>query len=353
MESHPRPRDGARSPNLTFVEPNGDQARGATGTTIGILGLGASGAHAARQLRDQPQIEVLAHDSDSERQREVVSALALNIRPSSGVLVDATVVILATPAGHHVEQATRLLRAGTSVISMSDAPQDIDGLLALGDVAREAGRTVLVGAGFAPGLTCLLARFAGDSLDTVTEIAVSKTGTGGPACARQHHLALKSDGRDWVEGEWTTRSGGSGRDLVWFPGVMGARDCYRGALPTPTLLQRRYPLAKRISARVSATRRDRLTSRLPMLRPPHRDGGPGAVRVEVRGHLDGAYVTRVYGVMDHPSVAAGTVAAVMALAVGRGELSPGCYGLSEIEDVTVFLRELHRRGIKPATFGSS
>ncbi len=321
--------------------------------TIGLLGLGASGAHAVRQLRDQPRVTVLAHDSDPERQREVVSTIASNIQPSSGVFADATVVILATPAGHHVEQAARLLRAGTSVVSMSDSPRDIDGLLALDGEARRTGQTVLVGAGFAPGLTCLLARFAGDALDTVAEIAVSKAGTGGPACARQHHMALKSDGRDWVEGEWTSRSGGSGRDLVWFPGMIGARDCYRGALPSPTLLQRRYPQAKRISARVSATRRDRLTSRLPMLRPPHRDGGPGAVRVEVRGHLDGAYETRVYGVMDHPSVAAGTVAAVLALAVSRGELSPGCYGLSEVEDVTVFLRELHRRGIKPAIFGSS
>ncbi len=150
---------------MTFAEPSDHQAQRAQGrttgmTAIGILGLGASGAHAVRQLGDQPQIEVLAHDSDQGRQREVLSDLATNVQPSSGVLADATVVILATPAGHHVEQAARLLRAGTSVISMSDAPQDVDGLLALGDVAREAGRTVLVGAGFAPGLTCLLARFA-------------------------------------------------------------------------------------------------------------------------------------------------------------------------------------------------
>ena len=38
-----------------------------------------------------------------------------------------------------------------------------------------------------------------------------------------------------------------------------------------------------ISARRSARRRDRFTARLPMLSPPHQEGGIGALRVEVRG----------------------------------------------------------------------
>ena len=40
---------------------------------------------------------------------------------------------------------------------------------------------------------------------------------------------------------------------------------------------------ERVTARVAASRRDRLTARLPMLRPPHPEGLIGAVRVEVRG----------------------------------------------------------------------
>ena len=69
-------------------------------------------------------------------------------------------------------------------------------------------------------------------------------------------------------------------------------------------------MAERVTARLAATRRDRLTSRLPMLRPPHADGGPGAVRVELRGERAGeGRVTVVYGAMDVPSVAAGAVAA--------------------------------------------
>lgn len=318
---------------------------------IGIVGLGATGAHVARQLRGESEIEVLGYDVNLARLNEVVEAIGANVRSSTRWLPGASVVVLAGPVGEHVTQAEAFLDRGVHVISLSDGPADVEGLLALDAYARTKGLSVLVGAGFAPGLSCLLARFAADGLDVVEEIAVAKAGTAGPACARQHHRALKSDGREWIALEWVVRRGGSGRDLAWFPGSIGARDCYRGALPSPILLQRRYPDAVRISARVSATRRDRLTSRLPMLRPPHRDGGPGAVRVEVRGWLEGAYVTRIYGVMDHPSVAAGTVAAVVALALVRGSFSPGAYGLSEIDEAPRILQELHRRGVKAARFG--
>ncbi len=320
---------------------------------IGVLGLGATGAHAVRQMRDVQDLVVLANDLDADRQSEVVDAIGSNVRASTRELAGSAVVVLATPAGSHVEQAVDLIEAGVSVVSLSDYPPDVDGLLGLDEQARSRGQSVVVGAGFAPGLTCLLASFAGNTLDVVEEISVWKAGTAGPACARQHHRSLKSDGRDWVDGQWVTRRGGSARDLTWFPGSIGARDCYRGALVSPTLLQRQFPEAKRISARVSATRRDRLTSRLPMLRPPHKDGGPGAVRVEVRGWRGGAYETLIYGVMDHPSVAAGTVAAVASLGILAGEYPAGAFGLSEIEDVASFLRRLHRRGVKPATLGTS
>ncbi|MGI9595927.1 MAG: hypothetical protein ACR2QK_07190, partial [Acidimicrobiales bacterium] len=171
-----------------------------------------------------------------------------------------------------------------------------------------------------------------------------------PACARQHHWALKHSGQDWRDGRWELRRGGSGRDLAWFPDPIGARDCYRGALASPILLQREFPEAKRISARMAATRRDRFTGQLPMLRKPHRDGGPGAIRVEVRGRLEGGVETLVYGVMDHPSVAAATVGAVVAVRTGLGLAPPGARGLAHWADARMLLTDLYGRGVKVATF---
>lgn len=316
--------------------------------TYAVIGVGASGAHAARQLRGRARL--LVHDRDPARVRTLVTGLEPVVGECSSWGDDAHVVIVATPVGTHVDLVSRILERGASVVSISDDPAEIDGLLALDDRARAAGATVVVGAGFAPGLSCLLARFAGDQFDDVDEIAISKSGTGGPACARQHHRALKRDGRLWLEGEWTERRGGSGRELVWFPGALGARDAYRGALASPTLLQRTYPGAARISARMTATRRDRLTSRLPMLRRPHDDGGPGGIRVEMRGRRNGHFETLVYGVMAHPSMAAGLTAAVVAERVAEGGWVPGARGLSEISDAAALLRRLHGRGLVLSTF---
>lgn len=339
-------------------------------SAVGVCGLGMTGAHAARLLSSRVRpgglapVVVELFDSDAARLTYVRSLLdrsgslakpvaASALTTAASTFADVEVVVLATPADLHVEQAASLVAQGISVVSLSDDCDVVEGLLELSGAAQEQGVSVAVGAGFAPGLTCLLTRLAGDSLDVVEEIAVSKSGTGGPACARQHHRALKSDGLDWIDNDWVVRRGGSGRDLAWFPGQIGARDCYRGAFPSPRLLQRKFPNASRISARVSATRRDRLTSRLPMLRPPHPDGGPGAVRVEVRGFRAGAYETRVYGAMEHPSLAAGTVAAVVAMRVLDGSTPAGAFGLAELDDAQATILTLRQHGLVVSRFGGT
>ena len=87
----------------------------------------------------------------------------------------------------------------------------------------------------------------------------------------------------WQDGDWVDYLGGSGRELYWFPEPVGALDCYRADIADPLLLHAAFPDVTRISARRSARRRDRFTARLPMLSPPHEEGGVGAVRVELRG----------------------------------------------------------------------
>ena len=111
----------------------------------------------------------------------------------------------------------------------------------------------------------------------------------------------------------------------------------------------------RVSARVSATRRDRLTARLPMLWPTDPEGGAGAVRVEVRGDRDGARAIEVLGALDWPAVAAGGVAAVAALAAARGTIGRiGAFGLADRAVPTgALLADLADRGVKAARFTGS
>jgi len=324
---------------------------------VAVVGLGATGSHLARQLAEPAVERITLHDPDDRRVAAVRGAIGAGAgggvevatgRPDPADPPD--VVALAGPTGTHFDLARALLDAGSHVVSTSDDPVEVEQLLALDALAMERRRSVVVGAGFCPGLSEILARFAADQLDRVGGISVATAGTGGPACARQHHRALKRDARDWRGGHWEIRRGGSGRDLAWFPDPIGARDTYLGALASPLILQRTFPDAERISARVAATRRDRFTIRLPMLRRPHRDGGPGGIRIEVRGRSGTSVETLVYGVMDHPSVAAGTVAAVAALAAAREQAPLGANGLARWDEPAALLTELHRRGVRAATF---
>ena len=323
---------------------------------ISVVGAGAVGARVARQLASSPQVhEVVVADLDGDRAGAVVASIADPAVVRVGELdqtgVGADVVVVAVAPGAHRAWAERGLERGAAVVSTSDGEEDVRGLLALHEEARERDLTVVVGAGFAPGLTDVLAAHAALRFDRVDEIHVASVGTGGPSCARQHHRALAGEALDWRDGAWLRRRAGSGRELCWFPDPVGPEDCYRAAVPDALLLVPVFPGVQRVTARMGANRRDRLTARLPMLRPPHAEGGIGAVRVEVRGRRGTVRDVAVLGAMDRPAVAAGTVAAVAAAWVGEGRIrGPGALGLAALAEPGQFLAELARRGVKAAAF---
>jgi saccharopine dehydrogenase-like NADP-dependent oxidoreductase len=323
--------------------------------TVAVVGLGSVGARAARQLVSSEAIGAVRL---RDRSAELVDGAARSLGSSTIAEpppytepVDASVVVLATPAGTHTDLARALLARNVSVVSVSDAIADVNGLLELDAEARERNCSVVVGAGFSPGLSCVLARHAASDFTTVDEIHVAMAGTGGPACARQHHRALGDWAIDWRDGGWVRRRGGSGRELCWFPDPIGGRDCYRAARPEALLLAPSFAGVSRVTARMAATRRDRLTARLPMLRKPHPEGGPGGLRVEVRGWQDEQRHVKVLGAMDRPAVAAGAVAAVAVTSIVTGAiLRPGAAGLAELVEPIPFLTELARRGVRAAVF---
>ena len=105
---------------------------------VGVLGIGAVGARAVRQLAtsaDPP--EVVVADRDRGKVERIAAALAPTV---VGVddLGAVDVVVLATPAPH-APSAEAHLRAGRSVVSVSDDVADVDRLVQLGPLARERG----------------------------------------------------------------------------------------------------------------------------------------------------------------------------------------------------------------------
>jgi hypothetical protein len=270
---------------------------------------------------------------------------------SSPFLDEVTVAVLAHPGPHHPDSMA-LLDRGISVISVGDRVEDVAAMIGEADRAARVGASIVVGAGMSPGLVGLIARHLTAQLATADELHVAIHGTAGPACARQHHRSLAGHATAFDDGAFVTFRAGSGRELAWFPEPVGAYDCYRAAVPAPVVLHRTFPDVERISARMSANRRDRVTSRLPMLTPPHGEGGVGAVRVEVRGSDEtGARVTLIAGIaeMVGTATAATVVAYLDALLNGVlpvGLVLPG----DENVDTTALLHTIERSGVRLQEF---
>ena len=289
---------------------------------VAVVGVGVTGSRVAANLSSTRAFRIGVID----RRDDIAGTVARSI---GGVIVDlddaqaADVAVLTMPAPH-APTAERLLGSGVAVVSMSDDVEDVDDLLGLHGHAVDARVPLVVGAAMAPGLSGLIARFLADQLAEVDEIHVAMHGTAGPACARQHHRALGGTAVGLHDGQWIRRPAGAGRELCWFPEPVNAYDCYRAEVPEPTLLHRVFPDVTRMTARMSGTRRDRFTARLPMLSPPHREGGVGGVRVEVRGALAGGErETLVAGTSVRSGVAAAAVAATMARWTMSAWTTPG------------------------------
>src|SRR6187397_2007826 len=116
-------------------------------------------------------------------------------------------------------------------------------------------------------------------------------------------------------------------------------------MPDPWLLHRSFPAVRRISARRSATRRDRFTARLPMLSPPHREGGVGALRVEARGDdAGGARASRVIGMAELIGTAAAAVAGAFVDYLAGGATAPGVVTAADADLPTAELPAAGARG---------
>ena len=271
-----------------------------------------------------------------------------------GPTAEGDVAVLAS-GGSHADMAGLLLTRGVGVVTVGDDVDDCSDLVSLGDIAEANDVPLVIGAALSPGLSGLLVRSMLPELRVCSEIHIALHGTAGPACARAYHRSLSGRTSMWWDGEMKTAPGGSGRELLWFPEPVGPQDCYLAEIASPLLLHRSLPDVARISVRRSARRRDRLTARLPMMRPPHAEGRIGALRVEVRG-IDhaGRRVTIVRGVAEQIGTASASVAAAFAESAAAGKLPSGLTlaGDPIVNDLGM-LRRVTRRGIRVQQYSGS
>lgn len=273
------------------------------GPTLHIVGRGIVGRRLQRMLHDRA---VIVHEG----------------RWSSVTGVTADDIVVLAHGGRHAPIVPALLDRGLHVVTVGDSLDDTGELLDID--TSGSGCSLVVGAAMSPGLSGLIVRHLANELATLDEIHVAIHGTAGPSCARDHHRSLSGQSPGWRDGAWVDHVGGSGRELCWFPEPVGAKDCYRARIASPVLLHRAFPEVGRISVRRSARRRDRFTAWLPMLRPPHQEGGIGALRVELRGaDASGARVCLIAGVAELVGTAAAATAAAFVTGLADGLLPTG------------------------------
>jgi len=321
-------------------------------TTVLLVGAGAVGVRAGRQLVDTPGLErLLVTARHADRAHELADALGGAVVPYGPLPPGVDAVALAIPGDPAVPYAHRAAVARVPVAAVSDDPTGLTGLLALDALAREQGVSVVVGCALAPGLTDVLARHAADALDAADEVHVARVGAAGEACVAALRRARRERPVEWQEGR-AREARRLGPELVWFPDPVGSRECVSIAGGVETLHQA-IPTVTRATVRAA----DVAPPRRRRLGPPRRGDDWGAARVEVWGWRANTRDAVVYGVIERPGVAAGTVLAVTAakLAGLLPDLQlrtpdPGARGLGALVEPAPFLAELARRGVKAAAF---
>jgi hypothetical protein len=326
-------------------------------TTVLLVGAGATGARAARQLADTAGLTSLLV---ADREPSQAVALAAAVGPiATTVAIDrpfpdgVDAVALAVPARAGALIARRALEAGVPTAAIADDRDGIAALLGLDADSRANGVLIAVGCGLVPGLGDVLARHAADSLDRVDEAHVARVGAGGSACVAALRRARREPPLEWLDDTWHTPQR-RGHELVWFPDPVGAREC-ESVAPGVELLRDSVPGLRRATVRVGEA--PPRSAALALLRRRAVDDGWGGAHVEVWGWRGRVRDTVVYGVIERPAVAAGTVLAVMTARLGGllptvalRDGTPGARALAAIVEPARFLGELARRGVKAAVF---
>ncbi len=325
-------------------------------STVLLVGAGAVGARAARQLVETTGISrLLIADARPARAAEVGAAMGeraeiVDWQPGNTLPDGVDVVACAVPAGDDVTIVRDALDAGVPCVSASDDTATIQELLELHSAARDTGVCVVIGAGLAPGLSDVLVRHAADSFDAVDDVNVARWGAAGEASASSVRVALGDRGAELRDGTVVELRKRGGEELVWFPNPVDARPCEPVGNGLELLT---HAVPKLARGTIRFGRADKPARSWPRRSDPMNEWG--ALRVEVWGRRGPAREPVVFGAIDRTATATGTVLAITAAGLAGAlptVLVPraGGFGLGGVVEPRAFLAELARRGVKVAIF---
>lgn len=362
---------------------------------IVLGGAGDMGQRAVRTLARCPEIGRLTI-ADLNLGRAQALATELGGAPRVQVVpVDATdrQSLVAAMHGHAVAAgaigpfykferplAAAALAAGVDYVSLCDDYDAARSALSLHEQAVAAGRRVITGLGWTPGLSNVLARRGVGLLDAAHAVDVAWVGAASDSrgfAVVQHTLHIFT-GRvpTFLDGQWTEVQAGSGRVRWEFPAPLGACDVFHVGHPEPVTLPRFIPGLQRVTLRggltepllnwlgllisrlgltSSVNKKDIVGRLIFRLLPALEKLGPRGVplsglRVEVHGERNGRPARAVFRTAGHMENLTGIPLAIGALMLARGQVTcpPGVWApeASGAIDPEVFLPELARHGVQ-------
>ncbi|MBI2169195.1 MAG: hypothetical protein HYU28_06790 [Actinobacteria bacterium] len=335
----------------------GAAAGGGPTMTPLVLGAGAVGVQAARQLEATPGIDrVFLADADRrkcETASEGMASVTTLGWPLASLPDDVSVVVAALAPGADRSAAEAAVEAGVPFASCADDVEAVRALFDLSPAAHASGVTVVAGAGLAPGLSEVLAAYAAESLQEVDGIDVARFSASGRACQLVAARAARGRATDFEGGALGRPRAGSGRRLVYFPPPVGPQDCRRAESAVPLLARRAVSGLRRVDVRhASPLWAPRLGAWVGRRTQARAD--LGALHVEVSGSQGRARRVLTLGAVDRIASLTGAIlATAAAIVAGLGPFpasETGTRGFAELGPPRALLAELAARGVRAARF---
>lgn len=220
-------------------------------------GAGAMGMVTVRDLAESPNVsEVIVGDISIERANQLkslagsekVSVKRVDVSNQANLveaMKEANAVANATPYHLNVQIMKAIMKAGKNLTDLGGVYYTTRKQLELDEEAREAGITVVIGCGLAPGTTDILAKYGAGKLDTVDEVHI-KYGEVNLTPAK-YKWSFRTVLEEYTTGPVVYQNGEykklppfSGKQVVKFPRPIGERTCcyglYSGVATLPRTL---------------------------------------------------------------------------------------------------------------------
>ena len=208
-------------------------------------GAGAMGTVTVRDLAESPDVSnVIVGDVSIEKANQLkslvgsekVSVRRVDVSNGAGLveaMKEADAVANATPYHLNVQIMKAAMKAGKNLTDLGGVYYTTLKQLELNEEAKEAGISVVLGCGLAPGTTDILAKYGADKLDAVDEVhikygEVNRT----PAKYKWNFRTVLEEYTTgpviYQNGEYKKIPPFSGKQIVKFPEPIGERPCCYG-----------------------------------------------------------------------------------------------------------------------------